>query len=754
MAAYRFPVLLWQDAAGQFGGCAVEDPASAVAAGPTRSSVLDQLKDYFTWSYKKEPWRGPPEYDAATLTQYKVQVRPEYVDKGRIYPSDPVGLLVACVHGQLESGLMYGTLPLLGVTFSYHAGDKLRDTVSYYVQQSMKGRTLEELMRFLPPVRMELDEIIVHVPRAARAAVEAPEVKTLDAVADPISSRRYRSGLSRPWERDAEVERVTTLLAKEKTSAILLGPAGSGKSAVLVAAARKAQLLAGAPDEGQEERPSPLPRIWMTSAARLIAGMRYLGQWQERCDALVAELTLIGGVLCIERLLDLVLAGSDEPSAGVGAYLVPFLQRGELRLVAEATAEELDTCRRLLPSLVDACQVLTVPALSREQSIAALQKVADLHAKNARIILEDSTVPLAFRLFHRFQPYLPMPGPAANFLIELVDQAAVRKAGKVDADAVFQAFVQRSGLPDWLLHDELPLQREDVLADLRKGIIGQEPAIAAAADVILTFKAGVNDPHRPLAVLLFAGPTGVGKTELARAISRYLFGHGGDANRMVRLDMSEYSGPGAATRFLGPPGGEPSALIQRIRQQPFSVVLLDEIEKASPEIFDLLLGLFDEGRLTDRYGRLTTFRSSVLIMTSNLGAAAGEPFGLTRASGRSYESEILSFFRPEFFNRIDAVVAFQPLGAETMRRIAIKELGDIAARQGLVQRGIRFSWTDSVVQYLLDVGFDRRYGARPLQRAIETAIVTPLAKEIAAAGRRHASVRADVGAGVVTLRFT
>ena len=246
-------------------------------------------------------------------------------------------------------------------------------------------------------------------------------------------------------------------------------------------------------------------------------------------------------------------------------------------------------------------------------------------------------------------------------------------------------------------------------------------------------------------MLLFCGPTGVGKTELAKAISQFLFGSGERKDRLVRLDMSEYSSPGAAERIIGAADGEPSDLIKRFRQQPFSVLLLDEIEKAAPEVFDMLLGVFDEGRLTDCHGRLTTFRSALIIMTSNLGADRMTPFGLSKQPAGTYNAEAMSFFRPEFFNRIDAVVIFDALQESTVRQIAVNELNRIAEREGLARHAIRLEWSDAVVDLLVKRGYDVRYGARPLQRAIEELVVTPLARFLIEKKGGFRKVQGNVG---------
>ena len=253
---------------------------------------------------------------------------------------------------------------------------------------------------------------------------------------------------------------------------------------------------------------------------------------------------------------------------------------------------------------------------------------------------------------------------------------------------------------------------------------------------------------------------------MAKALADYFFGHGKEpgtgqadggpagGDRLIRLDMSEYAGPGAAGRLLGHRTREPGPLIKRIRRQPFSVVLLDEIEKADPEVFDLLLDVMDEGRLTDPFGRLTFFRSAILIMTSNLGADKQGGFGFGKGAGPSYDAEVASFFRLEFVNRLDAVIVFRPLDAEMIRRITEKELAELQAREGLARRGLTLAWSPALVEHLSRTGFDHRYGARPLQRELERVVVTPLARFLAehprAHGRRIALDCAD-GRAIFTL---
>jgi ATP-dependent Clp protease ATP-binding subunit ClpC len=541
-------------------------------------------------------------------------------------------------------------------------------------------------------------------------------------------------------------------LCKGKANVLLVGETGCGKTTVLVETVKQLEKdWAEQKDSNHEEDDAygqkNQRRFWLTSAGRIIAGMKYLGQWEERCESLIAELARIGGVLCVENLLDLLRQGGGAPVNSIAAFMLPYIQRGELSLVGEATPAEFDACRRLLPGFADVFQVLPLEVMNRQQAINVLDRLAAIHKQNMRLELEDGAVDLIYHLFRRFLPYQAFPAPASRFLTRLFETSRQEKKTAVTSDDVLTQFVRQTGLPELFLRDNWPLKREEVVASFRQRIIGQEQPVQEAASLVITFKAGLNDPQRPIGVLLFCGPTGVGKTELARAIADYFFGHGEKADRLIRLDMSEYTGPGAADRLVMQADGHPSVLIRGIRQQPFSVVLLDEIEKADPQVFDVLMGLFDEGRLTDRFGRTAVFRSAIIVMTSNLGSDKQGAFGFNTGSMPPYEAKVMDFFRPEFFNRIDAIVSFEPLSAESIREITRKELSEIAVREGLVKANILLHWTDAVVAHLGHVGFDRRYGARPLQRTIERMVISPLSRYLLSnPGLCNATIQLGLGA--------
>ena len=733
MSGARFPVFVFCDQAGLHTATPVEDLgvladgfSEIAAVGESTQQALNQLKDYLLWLAGRPG--GLPETHLTEIEQvdYRVPVRPEYSDGRRVFPAEgscKVG--VSCLHGKLDGGMRLACLPTLQIRFHYFGDDPLRELVFQRVQVFFKGMNTAQVSRFLAPASGFLTRLDVKLPKKrTQGASESLDPPLLLSLAEPLADRRAGRRFSPAWEREPELDDLMERMGAQRANLLLVGEAGVGKTTLLVEAVRRLRKL-----RSEVNAPN---RFWLSSAARIISGMKYLGQWEDRCERLIDALSGIDGSLCVESLLDLIRVGGSGARDGVAAFLQTFIQAGELRLVAEVTPAELEACRRLLPGFVDLFQIVRVAALDRNRSLAVLERIGAQRKQNDRVGCEKGALELCHQLFTRFMPYAAMPGPAASFLQNAFDRVVADQRGDLSQSDVVTRFTRLTGLPEKLLMDDRLLSASEVYEALRSEVLGQDPACRLTAEVVAAFKAGMNDPARPIGVLLFCGPTGVGKTQLARSLSRFLFGHGSQTagerdERLIRLDMSEYATPGSAERLLGDASGQPSELTRRIRLQPFSVVLLDEVEKAAPEVFDVLLNLLDEGSLTDAWGRKTNFRSAVVIMTSNLGARAREPIGFDEGAAPVFEREVRTFFRPEFVNRIDDLLSFGPLGKGSVWAIAVKELAAVALREGLAKRDLKLSWTDELIAFLVEQGFDKRYGARNLQRTIEERVVTPLA---------------------------
>jgi ATP-dependent Clp protease ATP-binding subunit ClpA len=532
-----------------------------------------------------------------------------------------------------------------------------------------------------------------------------------------------RLGIQPVFGRRELVDPLVELMEGPQPAAVVVvGPARAGKTALIQHVANRA--ITGEADHA----------FWFANAPRLVASDPFGPGWQEQARVAFAELEDTAGILFMGRIVEALDAGKHVGSDyNLAQFMKPLLTDRRLRIVCEATPDEWAAVERRDVGFARAFTVLRIDDPNDREAFDIVGKAADRLSEREGVEVHADAISRAWHLQRRFATEGSPLGRTIDFLGRSMRHASNHFVDAVTEEMIVEAFCQDTGLPPVLLLDDRTLDLERVREQLSRRVMGQELAVRRVADVVGITKAGLASPERPLGTFLFVGPTGVGKTELARALAAYLFG---SDDRLVRIDMSEYSHGDAHSRLIGE-GREDGDLTGPVRRQPFSVVLLDEIEKAHPGVYDLLLQVLGEARLTDVNGRVTRFQNTIVIMTSNLGVDTLKPaIGFGEGSvADSYEhhfrKEAERFFRPEFLARIDQFIPFQPLGQAVVERVARRELDLVLARDGIRSQDVEVVVGERVAQWLAAVGTDERYGARPLKRAVEQRLVWPMARALA-----------------------
>ncbi|MDE0865852.1 MAG: ATP-dependent Clp protease ATP-binding subunit [Rubripirellula sp.] len=619
----------------------------------------------------------------------------------------------------------------------------------------------------------------------------------LDSFGRDLTELAKKGELDPVIGRDREIERAIQILCRRtKNNPVLLGEAGVGKTAIVEGFAQR--VIEGEVPEILAEK-----RIVVLDLAMMVAGTKYRGQFEERIKAVMTEVRRVKNtIIFIDELHTLVGAGGAEGAIDAANVLKPALARGEIQCIGATTLDEYRKYIEKDNALARRFQEIIVEPTNKDETIEILKGLRGRYEEHHRVQFTDDAVVAAVEMSERYITARCLPDKAIDVIDEagarvrlrtmtrppdlkeideeveklnkekedavanqdfekaanLRDQAEkLRKKkdqitqewrdksqqtdGVVDEEIIAEVVSKMTGIPLTRLSTEDSLRLIKMEEELHKRVISQDAAVTAVSKAVRRSRSGLKDPKRPTGSFIFAGPTGVGKTLLAKALAEYMFG---DADALVHIDMSEYMEKHNVSRLIGAPPGfvgyeEGGQLTEKIRRRPYAVVLFDEIEKAHPDVFNMMLQVMEEGRLTDSFGRNIDFRNTILIMTTNAGAEAiknESAFGFQKPDANaSYDSmkqrvmdQIERVFRPEFLNRLDDTIIFRHLTKDDLKNVIDYELAKV--RERLLDRGLSIELTEEAKEYLVTKGSNLDYGARPLRRALEQRIEDPLSEEL------------------------
>jgi len=677
--------------------------------------------------------------------------------------------------------------------------------------EGIASQVLMNLGMDLNSVRNEVMELLgsalpggMGQPGAQAAKTKTP---ALDAFGRDLTALARENKLDPVIDRTQEIERVTQVLSRRtKNNPVLLGEAGVGKTAIVEGLAQL--IIAGNVPEILRGK-----RIVVLDLALMVAGTKYRGQFEERIKAIMEEIKRSQDVIIfIDELHTLVGAGAAEGAIDASNIMKPALSRGEMQCIGATTMDEYRKYIEKDAALERRFQTIMVDPPTVEQTVEILKGLRDRYEAHHKVIFKDEALEAAAKLSDRYISGRFMPDKAIDLIDEagsrarlnvLIVPADIKKLEanveslrkekesyiksqdfekaaslrdqertarqeleklnkewsqakdkmrpEVGEEDIAKIVAQWTGIPIFRLEEKESEKLLKIEEELHKRVVGQNEAIDAIAHAVRRSRAGIKDPKRPIGSFIFLGPTGVGKTLLARALAEFMFG---DEEALLQFDMSEYMEKFNVSRLIGAPPGyvgyeEGGQLTERVRRRPYAVILLDEIEKAHPDVFNLLLQVFEDGRLTDSLGRKVDFRNTIIIMTSNVGA---ELIRKTGSLGFKAQKDELTYqdmkdklleavkhsFKPEFLNRIDDIIVFRQLVKEDLMRIIDIEVGYVINR--LKEQGISMEVAKEAKEFLVEKGFDPVFGARPLKRTIQRYLEDPLAQEIISKKYKEGSV--------------